>query len=153
MTGFGVFEWIDGRSYGGDWNQNTMNGFGMYQWPNDSMFTGFYKDDQKHGYGEYEWKDGKYQGYWNEGKQHGVGYMKFQDWYRQKHQLKYQEEAKHGVWEQGIRKTWLSDEEISSINFERPEDFNQNIKEIEDKSQEVREKIRNILEEIEIQEN
>lgn len=51
MAGIGVYRWVDGRTYNGE-----------------------FQSDRKHGYGVYTWPDGRqYSGYWVEGKQHGLG--------------------------------------------------------------------------------
>ena len=46
MHGKGVFSWLDGRKYEGE-----------------------YQEDNKHGYGEFTWPDGRlYRGFWENGK-------------------------------------------------------------------------------------
>jgi len=55
----------------------------------------------------YTWADGRrYEGYWNRGKQHGLGtYLVPKDG-----------KLKFGLWESGKRIEWFSDQQITSIN-------------------------------------
>jgi hypothetical protein len=32
INGKGRYDWVDGRSYEGDWIENNMDGFGIYSW-------------------------------------------------------------------------------------------------------------------------
>lgn len=51
-----------------------MEGIGIYKWLDGRSYTGEYLDDKKHGYGVFIWNDGRrYAGYWANGKQHGLG--------------------------------------------------------------------------------
>ena len=89
------------------WQQNNMEGYGTYQWSDGRQYQGQYKDDKKHGFGVYSWTDGRqYEGYWYKGKQHGIGV-----YYNPK-----DGSTKAGLWEDGKRIEWFSDDEINQIN-------------------------------------
>lgn len=56
--------------------------------------------DKKQGYGIYIWEDGrKYEGMWENGKQHGLGT------YKEPNGI-----MKTGYWDDGKRIRWISDE-------------------------------------------
>lgn len=84
-----------------------MEGFGVHLWPDGRQYQGQYLDDRKHGYGVYSWHDGrKYEGYWFKGKQHGLGtYL-----------IPWLGKLKFGLWEDGKRIEWFTDQQISLIN-------------------------------------
>lgn len=45
-----------------------MHGIGIYRWLDGRKYTGEYVEDQKFGYGIFEWQDTrKYMGYWVNG--------------------------------------------------------------------------------------
>jgi hypothetical protein len=51
-----------------------MHGEGYFQWVDGRSYRGHYDNDRKHGLGCFSWPDGrKYDGEWNDGKQHGFG--------------------------------------------------------------------------------
>ena len=53
-----------------------MHGQGVYKWLDGRIYTGNYLNDKKDGFGVYKWADGRaYLGNWKNGKQHGEGYM------------------------------------------------------------------------------
>ena len=46
-----------------------MHGIGIYTWVDGKTYRGEYREDFKEGYGLYEWEDGrKYMGLWLKGK-------------------------------------------------------------------------------------
>lgn len=46
-----------------------MHGKGVFQWVNGNKYTGDYKEDKKDGYGVFQFADGKvYKGSWHNGK-------------------------------------------------------------------------------------
>ena len=66
----------------------------------------------KHGYGIYYWADGrKYEGYWAQGKQHGLG----------RYIIPQESQERYGLWEDGKRIEWFENEQISDINNHRIE--------------------------------
>jgi len=74
---------------------------GIYFWQDGRKYQGQYKDDKKHGFGQYIWADGRtYEGYWFRGKQHGLG----------KYIVPKDEKVKYGLWEDGKRIEWFSEE-------------------------------------------
>ena len=49
-----------------------MSGYGVFEWLDGKKFEGEYLDDKKHGNGRFRWSDGRmYTGTWVNGKQHG----------------------------------------------------------------------------------
>ena len=98
-----------------------MYGCGIYFYADNIRYDGQFVNDKKDGFGTYSWTDGrKYTGWWWKGKQHGVGT------YYDPHKGS----AKKGIWENGKRVKWLTDEIISlieegsydaSLNFAKPE--------------------------------
>jgi len=51
-----------------------MHGQGKFEWHDGKSFEGKYENDKKHGPGIFSWPDGsKCVGIWQQGKQHGVG--------------------------------------------------------------------------------
>ena len=83
-----------------------MDGMGKYEWSDGRTYLGEYKQDKKHGYGLYKWADGrKYDGFWFKGRQHGLGcYFTPKD-----------TSTKHGLWEDGKRIKWFTDDEVNEI--------------------------------------
>ena len=84
-----------------------MEGMGIYKWNDGRSYSGEYSDDKKHGYGIYRWQDGRqYSGYWVLGKQHGLGiYL-----------VSTENREKFGLWEEGKRIEWFSQETQDKIN-------------------------------------
>jgi len=79
-----------------------MEGIGIYTWSDGRVYQGLYRDDKKHGYGIYQWTDGRiYEGYWYRGKQHGLGI----------YHVPKEEKIKYGLWEDGKRIEWFSQEQ------------------------------------------
>ncbi|XP_053719286.1 alsin isoform X1 [Synchiropus splendidus] len=73
----------DGRlkdaSYEGRWLNGKPHGRGVLKWPDGRIYTGEFKNGLEDGYGEFVApnktlnKNDQYQGYWREGKMHGLG--------------------------------------------------------------------------------
>ena len=107
ISGIGIYSWLDGRSYEGEWKNNNMEGMGVYIWNDGRKYEGQYKDDKKHGFGVYTWADGRcYEGFWWKGKQHGIGtYI-----------VPKEEKMKYGLWEDGKRIEWFNEEDVDQIN-------------------------------------
>ena len=46
-----------------------MSGYGVFDWPDGRKYEGDYLDDKKHGHGTFRWSDGRiYQGTWVNGR-------------------------------------------------------------------------------------
>ena len=98
-NGIGLYRWPDGTIYQGEFNNGQisgrgiiynsddsvfsgellngyMNGYGVFTWSSGAIYMGNYLQDIKHGFGIYIW-DSKvficYIGFWEMGKQHGIG--------------------------------------------------------------------------------
>ncbi len=84
-----------------------MEGFGVYYWPDGRVYEGQFVKNKKSGFGVYTWSDGRrFEGYWYDGKQHGLGsYLIPQDG-----------KLKFGLWEEGKRIEWFTDQQITAIN-------------------------------------
>ena len=75
--GKGKFDWEDGCSYEGMWQNNTMHGDGTLSWPKGSgslSYTGNFENGDRSGFGIYHWKNGdKYEGNWHKNEMSGKG--------------------------------------------------------------------------------
>lgn len=47
IAGLGIYTWLDGRKYEGEWSDNNMEGLGRYLWADGRVFEGEYKNDKK----------------------------------------------------------------------------------------------------------
>ena len=57
-----------------------MHGQGVYQWVDGRRYVGQYRNDKKEGFGVYYWLDGRrYEGEWQDGKRNGPGKMIYPD--------------------------------------------------------------------------
>ena len=76
MTGRGIIYNCDDSIFYGEMLNGYMNGYGVFSWGNGALYMGYYLHDIKHGFGIYVW-DTKmfvcYIGFWEMGKQQGVG--------------------------------------------------------------------------------
>lgn len=74
MTGGGRFDFDDGGTYCGGWEDGKAHGHGICTGPKGQ---GEYAGSWSHGFeivGVYTWPSGNtYQGYWSQGKRHGLG--------------------------------------------------------------------------------
>ncbi|UJR34144.1 hypothetical protein I4U23_021551 [Adineta vaga] len=104
--GYGMYRWLNGRTYVGQWYRNQMDGEGIESWPNGSKYQGQFNANKRHGHGTFTWLDGrqyvgeyqndyrhgygictfpngyKYEGEWCQGKKHGRGIEIFPDGHR-----------------------------------------------------------------------
>ncbi|XP_036946531.1 alsin [Acanthopagrus latus] len=77
----------DGRlkeaTYDGRWLNGKPNGRGVLKWPDGRIYTGTFKNGLEDGFGEYIApnktlnKNDHYQGYWRDGKMHGLGTYRY----------------------------------------------------------------------------
>lgn len=76
MEGQGRYEFTNGRTFVGQWEDGTMVGSGTMEFPDGSRYEGAYEKGLKSGGGVFTWPDGRvYKGEWSEGNQHGLGVM------------------------------------------------------------------------------
>lgn len=76
-TGYGVFTWIGGDKYEGEWNSSLKHGKGNDQFSNGDSYTGEYKNGKPDGFGVYTWKNGShYSGHFIAGLKQGKGKWK-----------------------------------------------------------------------------
>ena len=69
MEGLGLYTWVDGRNYFGEYKGDKKNGYGIHKWSNGVIFSGNWRNGHQHGLGIYKAADGtiKY-GLWEDGK-------------------------------------------------------------------------------------
>ncbi|KPP65479.1 hypothetical protein Z043_116098 [Scleropages formosus] len=75
MHGHGVYSWVDGIRYEGQFIFNVPMGHGTYTWPDGSFYEGEVVSGIRHGVGTYRCgtKDVFYRGQWQRGKRQGKG--------------------------------------------------------------------------------
>ncbi len=72
--GFGIYRWIDGSVYEGEYSDDLRHGKGRFLWANGESYDGIYFKDDRTGKGVYHWPDGSfYRGDFLSGKRHGRG--------------------------------------------------------------------------------
>lgn len=72
--GKGIYIWLDGSTYEGDFRNDLRHGNGKFNWSNGESYKGDYLDDERTGFGIYYWPDGSYyEGSFLMGKRHGKG--------------------------------------------------------------------------------
>lgn len=72
--GTGIYRWIDGSIYDGDYSNDLRHGRGKFLWSNGESYDGEYLKDNRTGKGIYSWPDGSsYQGEFLSGNRHGKG--------------------------------------------------------------------------------
>jgi len=72
--GFGIYRWMDGSIYEGDYQNDVRHGKGRFLWANGESYVGVYLQDERTGKGIYHWPDGSYyDGDFLVGKRHGKG--------------------------------------------------------------------------------
>lgn len=76
--GKGVFDYLDGRKYEGEWETDTINGFGtMYNAKGKVDYEGEWINGKHHGSGNLWYANGeRYEGDFNEDQKHGKGNLK-----------------------------------------------------------------------------
>lgn len=70
MEGKGIYTWLDGKRYQGNYKKGVKCGYGEMKWPNGKKFQGEWKDGKQNGRGalydnkgecvfDGDWKNGK----------------------------------------------------------------------------------------------
>ena len=78
--GKGRFLWANGESYEGDYLKDERTGKGIYLWPDGSLYEGEFLSGKRHGWGRYQSADGTiYEGEWFDDVQHGQGTLVYTD--------------------------------------------------------------------------
>jgi hypothetical protein len=68
MNGFGIYKYISGAVYTGEWKDNLHQGKGIYEFPDGTVYEGEWKEHKMHGDGCYLDRDGrKWKGQFVEG--------------------------------------------------------------------------------------
>lgn len=72
--GSGIYRWLDGSTYDGEYADDLRHGSGRFLWVNGESYKGDYLKDERTGKGIYDWPDGsQYEGDFLAGKRHGWG--------------------------------------------------------------------------------
>ena len=72
--GSGIYRWLDGSTYDGEYANDLRHGTGRFLWVNGESYKGDYLKDERTGKGIYDWPDGsQYKGDFLAGKRHGMG--------------------------------------------------------------------------------
>ena len=72
--GSGIYRWLDGSTYDGEYADDLRHGSGRFLWVNGESYKGDYLKDERTGKGIYDWPDGsQYDGDFLAGKRHGKG--------------------------------------------------------------------------------
>ena len=103
MSGFGCFQWADGRYFQGQFQNGVMHGYGDYVWQDGRKYEGQYQFNKKHGHGTYTYSDGsKYRGEWYDGMQHGIGWIVDAECTTER----------QGLWANGKLKKWVQEDDL-----------------------------------------
>ena len=76
MNGLGIILYSNDCIFSGEIENGYMNGYGTYSWGNGCIYMGNYTQDIKNGFGIYIWDQKNflcYIGFWEMGKQQGIG--------------------------------------------------------------------------------
>ena len=76
MNGLGIMLYSNDCIFSGEIENGFMHGFGSFSWGNGCMYIGNYIQDIKNGFGIYIWDQKNflcYIGFWEMGKQQGIG--------------------------------------------------------------------------------
>ena len=79
MQGRGRYEWVDGKTYEGEWDKDEMHGSGVYILPEGRKYVGEFVRGKKQGYGRMEELEGEYVGRWAAGLKEGKGKFIYKD--------------------------------------------------------------------------
>lgn len=78
MNGKGIFRYINGDVYEGEFIKDRKKGKGIFRYINGDIYEGEYSNDKCKGKGIYKYKDGRYyEGEFLEDKIHGKGMFKY----------------------------------------------------------------------------
>jgi len=70
----------NGEAYEGEWQNGIKHGKGKYTWADGDSYEGDFQDGKFHGKGKYTWSNVKtYEGEWQNGMLHGFGILTFPD--------------------------------------------------------------------------
>lgn len=79
-SGTGVYRWMDGTKYAGQWHRDSEYGFGVKEYANGDCYRGEWKEGLFHGKGTYLWNDGtRFEGNWQDNLEHGYGIKTYTD--------------------------------------------------------------------------
>ena len=76
--GFGIYSFIDGSRYEGNWVENKREGFGKSFYTSKNMYEGEFKNNKKNGFGRFIKNDGNiFYGYFKEDWMEGIGIITY----------------------------------------------------------------------------
>lgn len=64
MEGKGVFTWLDGRRYEGEYKNDKKEGFGVFLFRDGRVYEGEWKNGKQHGRGVFKKKNVSREGIW-----------------------------------------------------------------------------------------
>lgn len=96
IEGPGVYTGVDGKCFRGQWQASVMHGAGKYSWPDGRVYQGQYKNNHRNGFGILRQQDQRYEGYWADGYQHGLGRLVQAD-----------NSVHYAVWNRGCLTKWV----------------------------------------------
>ena len=77
MEGRGLYKWLGGNSYNGEWSKSKQNGRGLFKFLNGNSYEGEYKDGIANGRGRFRWANGDvYDGTWTNELPNGIGALR-----------------------------------------------------------------------------
>ncbi|GAA0150179.1 kinase [Lithospermum erythrorhizon] len=92
-NGKGIYKWMDGTKYDGEWEEGKMTGKGKMLWTSGATYEGDFCGGYLHGFGTYTSSDGSvYRGAWKMNTQHGIGRKQYQN-----------SDVYDGCWKEGVR--------------------------------------------------
>ena len=94
--GHGVYKYLDGSVYNGEWREGRRHGHGTYTFSNGDRYVGEWVEDYKEGQGKMRWHTGDYyDGEWKFNKREGYGKFKGAD--GRSYDGMYHDDCKHGL--------------------------------------------------------
>ncbi len=84
VNGIGTYQWKNGATYTGQFENGNRNGYGQYTFNNGDVYVGEWQNNERQGYGVYfYYKDPagykSYSGEWVKGLRSGIGIIEFDD--------------------------------------------------------------------------
>lgn len=70
MNGQGLYTWLDGKKYKGNYVNGVKNGYGEMKWPNGRLYKGDWKEGVQEGKGQLFDSNGEllFEGQWKHGQ-------------------------------------------------------------------------------------
>ena len=68
MDGRGIFTWLDGRRYEGEYKNDKKEGYGVFMFRDGRVYEGEWKNGKQHGRGLFRKKNVTREGVWENGE-------------------------------------------------------------------------------------